>query len=358
MSTQTPTLDVILGAEESFPKFGEINDDIGWLLKQLRDDDDPTFLLTAQTKGRTRLSFPAAAALSEYMLREALRTEKVNRHDLYLLFLIILFIFILDDYIDITFVAETRTLDHVRQFADALYDACERRDLDHDDLIIRYAARLTERLRSYEVFDLYADLFFDELKRMLRGMVREYALSIPPSQRASLELSEADVALEGYMEDAFHTTGAALGLLACLAFLGNREVAGRGEPLRVALEIIGSIVRYTNDIKTFARELREGKFVSALGLTAQKFGIKLKRIGEALQENDIARLIRAMIVTEAYDLKDCLRYVDPDGDFEKIVHYTANAMVMLYIELDSDFHSFVLHSVTGTPRIPDEPAGA
>lgn len=354
MSTQTPTLDVILGAEESFPKFGEINEDIGWLLKQLRDDDDPTFLLTAQTKGRTKHSFPAAAALSEYMLRESLHTDKVNRHDLYLLFLIVLFILILDDHIDITFLAEERTVDHVRQFTEALYEACDTGDRDHDDLIIRYAARLTERLRSYEVFDLYSGLYFHELKRMLRGMVREYALSIPPSKRASLELRETDLALEGYMEDAFHTSGAALGLLACLAFLGDREIAERREPLRVALEIIGTIVRYTNDIKTFGRELREGKFVSALGLTAQKFGIELKRIGEALHENDIARLIRAMIVTEVYDLKDCLRYVDPDGDFEKIVHYTANAMVMLYIELDSDFHSFVLYSASGTPRLPDD----
>ncbi|MEZ4382226.1 MAG: hypothetical protein R3A79_12820 [Nannocystaceae bacterium] len=351
MSTQTPTLDVILGAEEGEPRFGVVNDDIVWLLKELRAREDQTFILATLKYGAkpTQYSIPTAAAVSEYMLRQALADGDVTRDETYVLFLIILFVLVLDDHIDVNLIRERKTHEEVKEYAEQLFDACTGGDVDHEDAVIRYAARLTALLRGYEAFDAYAHLYFRELKLMLRGMVREYAYSTHPKELESATLVDLELGLEGYMEDALHTSGVGLGLLACLVFLNDTRPLERVESLRLALDISGAIVRYLNDIRTFPRELEEGKFVSALGLAAQKFGIELTRIREALREQDIARIIRAMLVTEAYDLKDCLEYVTSRRAFRRIVQNAVVALTELYIVRQSDFDRFVLESAQAAP---------
>ncbi len=220
------------------------------------------------------------------------------------------------------------TVAQVQAYADRLLHCCREGELDDDDTIIRYIARVTARLRSYPAFECYADIYYQSLSAMLQGMVTEFRNRDP---------SATD--LDQYMHYAAHSIGTNIGLTASLVLLGDRSLANRGERLGVSLDIVASIIRFSNDIRSYEREIAEGKF-SSLILAAQKFGIDLERVHESINQQDILRIIRALMIAEVYDLKDCVAYLDSGGHFEDVIVNTVLGVVCLYEE--ADFHTLVL----------------
>jgi len=331
MPTETPKLNVILGvSDEEKPNLSRANRYVGALIKQLTADPDPTFLVTAKGLKRTSQSIPAVALISHYMLHTALDDGALGQDELYIVFLLILFVLIIDDHMDTRLDPRTHTVEEVQAYADRLLHACTSGKLDDDDTIIRYIARVTQRLRTYPTFECYADVYYRALTSMLEGMVEEFRNRDPSATN-----------LDQYMRYAAHSVGTNLGLTASLVLLGDRSLAERSDRLWVALDIVASIIRFSNDIRSYEREIAEGKF-SSLILAAQKFGIALDKVHESINHQDILRIIRALMIADVYDLKDCVTYLESSGQFEAVIVNAVLGVVCLYEE--ADFHTLVMTS--------------
>jgi len=331
MPTQTPKLNVILGvSDEETPNLSRSNRYVGALMRALADDPDKTFLVTAKGLKRTSQSIPAVALISHYMLHGALADDALGLDELYLIFLLILFVLVIDDHMDTRLDPRIHSVAQVQEYADRLLRCTTAGDLDDDDAIIRYIARVTARLRAYPAFECYAEVYFQALTAMLDGMVSEFRNRDP---------SATD--LDQYMRYAAHSVGTNIGLTASLVVLGDHSLAHRTERLWVTLDIVASIIRFSNDIRSYEREIAEGKF-SSLILAAQKFGIDLERVHENINQQDILRIIRALMIADVYDLKDCVTYLDSGGHFENVIVNAVLGVVCLYEE--ADFHTLVLTS--------------
>ena len=183
------------------------------------------------------------------------------------------------------------------------------------------------RLRAYPTFAVYADVYFQALTAMLEGMVQEFKNRDPRATN-----------LDQYMTYAAHSVGTNLGLTASLVLLADGSLTGRLDQLWMTFSIVAAIIRYSNDIRSYERELAEGKF-SSLQLAAKKFGIALDEVH--FNQHDILRIIRAMMIAEVYDLRDCLGYLESEGGrFETVVINTVLGVVCLYEQ--ADFHTLVL----------------
>ncbi len=330
-STQTPKLNVILGvSDEATPNLGRSNSYVSALMRRLAEDPDPNFLSTAKGLTRTSQSMPAVALISHYMLHGALEDGALGLDELYLIFLLILFVLIIDDFMDTCLDPREHTTEYVRAYADRLLRCCAEGELDDADAIIRYIARLTARLRAYPAFGHYAEVYHQALTAMLDGMVEEFGNRDPSSTD-----------LEQYMRYAAHSVGTNIGLIASLILLGDTSLADRKERLWIALDIVASIIRFSNDIRSYEREIEEGKF-SSLILAAQKFGIDLNQIHESINHQDILRIIRALMIADVYDLKDCVAYLHSGGHFEAVIVNAVLGVVCLYEE--ADFHTLVMAS--------------
>ena len=209
-------------------------------------------------------------------------------------------------------------------YMDAMQQACRTATQCPDDEIARYIWTLTNRLRAYPAFSAFADLYFQCLANMLEGMVQEFRLRGDPTLN-----------LDNYMESARMSTGSNLGLTAALIILGDTGLAAQRDRIDVVYDIVASIVRYANDIRTYERELSEGN-ITSLQLAAKKFGIPTDRFRFNL--HDVIRIVRALMLTDVYDLRDCLEYVDSeDGLFNTVLVHAVLGVVSLYEK--ADFHT-------------------
>ena len=293
------------------------------LVERLHADPDPIFLRTVLALPRTRKSVSAVAMLVHHMLRDALEIARVDVEDLYLLFLATLFVLIIDDHMDTRLDPRRDTVSAVKDYARALLRSCETGALHSDDMIVEYITRLTDRLRGYDAFATYSAIYQRALAAMLDGMVEEFRLRNPQATD-----------FDHYMTYASHSVGSTLGLTVSLILLDDPRLRLSTENVLVAFEIVAAIIRFSNDIRSYERELAEGKF-SSLQLAAKKYGIELDQVN--FNQHDILRIIRAMMIAEAYDLRDCLPYVASDDHvFEGILINTVLGVVSLYEAADFD----------------------
>ncbi|MCA9638043.1 MAG: class 1 isoprenoid biosynthesis enzyme [Myxococcales bacterium] len=325
--TTTPKLNVLLGVRDE-PDLTHTNRYIADLLRRLASDPDRTFLVTAHSLPRTKKSIPAVAVITHFMMRDALEAGAIGSDELYLLFLHVLYVLVIDDHMDLELSPRIDTLAEVKAYADGLVAACRAGDADHEDPIVRYICRATQRLRGYPAFERYAPIYFHALNAMMEGMVQEFKNRDPSA-----------VNLDLYMTYAAHSVGSNLGLTASLILLDDPVLYRRLDRLTTTFEIVSSIIRYSNDIRSYEREIAEGKF-SSLILAAQKFGIALDEVN--FNQQDILRIIQAMMISDVYDLRDCVTYLESGGHFESVIINTVLGVVCLYEQ--ADFHTLVLNA--------------
>lgn len=333
--TTTPKLNVLLGVKDE-PDLTHINERIAGLIRRLSHDPDPSFLITARSLHRTSKSIPAVAVITHYMFHDAIAAERIGDDELYILFLTTLFVLIIDDHFDTRLDPRIHSLEDVRAYSQRLLQATRRGDRGparaaEDDAcgarIIEYIVGVTERLRAYPTFAAYAEVYFQALTAMLDGMVQEFKNRDPRATN-----------LDQYMTYAAHSVGTNLGLTASLVLLADATLTQRPQQLWMTFSIVAAIIRYSNDIRSYERELAEGKF-SSLQLAAKKFGIALDEVN--FNQHDILRIIRAMMIAEVYDLRDCLGYLQSQGGrFEIVVINTVLGVVCLYEQ--ADFHTLVI----------------
>jgi len=311
-------------AEE--PDLHHLNRRVSQLVKRL--EGDAFFFETAQSLQRASQSIPAVALIVEHMMHNCVKAKRLGMDDVYIVFLLTLFVLIIDDHIDCDLDPDRVSADEVEAYTKQLIAACQRPPRITDEPLTRYISKVTDSLRSYPGFAMYEPVYQQALSNMLAGMVVEYRYR---SDRSGADLDE-------YMLYASHSTGSTLGLTGALIVLGDPTVQGRTREIRVGLEIVASIIRYANDIRSYERELIEGN-ITSLQLAAKKFGISASQI--PFNRRDILRIIRAMMTVEAYDLKECLTYLKSQGKlFESVLVNAVMGVVRLY-EV-ADFHTLAL----------------
>ncbi len=314
----------LFGVEE--PDLHHLNRRVGLLVQRLAGDE--FFYDTAQSLQRASQSIPAVALIVEHMMHDCVAADRLQLDDVYVVFLLTLFVLIIDDHIDCDLDPERVTADEVEAYTHKLIAACKRPPRVTDEPLIRYISTVTDMLRAYPGYAVYESVYQQALSSMLAGMVVEY--------RYRGDRSDAN--LDEYMLHASHSTGSTLGLTGALIVLGDTSVRDRTREIRVGLEIVASIIRYSNDIRSYERELIEGN-ITSLQLAAKKFGISNRQI--PFNRRDILRIIRAMMIVEAYDLKECLAYLKSEGGlFESVLVNAVMGVVRLY-EI-ADFHTLAL----------------
>ncbi len=322
MSDLGNQLNRLLGARHELD-LTRLSGTAGLLLARLHADPDPIFLRTVLALPRTRKSVSAVAMIVHYMLRDALEARRLGLDELYLLFLATLFVLIIDDHMDTRLDPRRDPVHEVEAYAHALLRSCETGTLHHDDFIVEYITRLTSRLRAYPSFTVYGAIYQEALTAMLDGMLEEYRLRSPHATD-----------FDHYMRYASHSVGTTMGLTVSLILLDDRQLHGQIDRLLVVFDIVAAIIRFSNDIRSYERELAEGKF-SSLQLAAKKYGIELDQVN--FNQHDILRIIRAMMIAEAYDLRDCIPYISSQGSvFEGVIINTVLGVVTLYEEADFD----------------------
>ncbi len=311
------------------PDLHHLNQRVSDLVARLERDE--LFHTTAQSLQRASQSIPAVALIVEHMMHECVASRRLTLDDVYVVFLLTLFVLIIDDHIDCDLDPDRTTPDQLEAYTRKISAACKRPPRVTDEPLTRYIATLTDMLRQYPGFAMYESMYQQALSNMLAGMVAEYRY-----RGAFGEGSGAD--LDEYMMFAAHSTGSTLGLTGALIVLGDASVRERTREIRVSLEIVGSIIRYANDIRSYERELVEGN-ITSLQLAAKKFGIASGQI--PFNRQDILRIIRAMMTVEAYDLKECLGYIKSQGRlFESVLVNAVMGVVRLYDF--ADFHTLAL----------------
>lgn len=324
----TPKLNELLGAKRELD-LTRVNSFVRRLLTRFAEDEDTVLLRTASALPRTRQSMPALALMSQFMMRDVIEAGGADVEDVYILFLVIVFVFAIDDHMDTTLDPAATTAGEVAAYTQRMITSCRDRHLDEDDDLIRYIVIVTERLRAYPAFATYEDAYFRAFTSMLDGMVQEFSHRDPHATN-----------LDHYMTYAGHSVGITFGLTSSLILLGDTTLVARIDRLWVVYEIIAAVIRYANDIRSYERELAEGKF-SSFQLAAKKYGIALAEID--FNQQDIIRLIRAMMIAEAYDLRDALHFLQcRDGHFESVIINVVLGVVSLY-EV-ADFHTLPLAS--------------
>ncbi len=298
------------------------------LVHRLETDPNPVFYQAVRDRERPRKSVPAVALIAEFMMKDCVEAGEVDDDGVYLMFLLTLFIWIIDEYVDLDLDPNIVTVVELEAYMQRMMDACKGLVREEpDDPIINYLWSLSNALRVYPAYDAFESIYLDAVQRMLHGMVQEYRLRGDPA-----------VNLDNYMEHARASIGSSVGLTAALIVLGDITLETRHRQIRVAYDIVSSILRYSNDMGTYERELIEGN-VTSLQLAAKKFGIPADRFHFELAV--VLQIVRALMQSEVYDLKDCLGYIRSKGRlFETVLVNAVLGVVKLYER--ADFHTLGL----------------
>lgn len=326
MTTQ-PQLNLLLGATRELD-LTRSNDFVRALLRRLAEDPEPIFRATVSGLPRTRRSLATIGLITHFMVRDHIDAGHLSVDEAYLIFLCIVFVLVIDDHMDTVLDPAVTPVEEVEGYTRRLLHACHAEGSPGDaDPIIRIIQEIGARLRRYPAYDAYRGVYLQALASMLDGMIQEYRHRDPHA-----------VNLDHYMTYASHSVGITLGLTASLILLGDRALVAHIDRLWVVYEIVAAIIRFANDIRSYERELAEGKF-SSFQLAAKKYGIALDEVN--FNQHDIIRIIRAMMVAEVYDLKDALQYLHSAGArFEAIIINAVLGVVSLY-EI-ADFHTLRL----------------
>jgi hypothetical protein len=291
------------------------------LIERLERDGDGPFLAIARSFGRTSKSFPTAAMLADHVMRDV----EVGVEGVEDVFLWILFVLVIDDQTDDEIDPAALGPEGIAPYLRSVMAAARGPLADGADGPTRFLHALTTRLRARPAFAVYERLYLDTLSAMLDAMRAEF------DQRDR----GAPETLESYLEVAVRSVGIDPLLAVALIATGDASLRERQDRVRALSAMVSVISRLANDIRSYERELAEGK-IGALQLAARKLGIPPERMHVA-DQREVLRVLMASIRLELCDLRDSLRYLDDArGGFSSCLVNTAVAIIRLYER--ADFH--------------------
>ena len=322
--------------EHREPRMRTVGPGAAELLAHFQKDPESVFFRTAQAFARTSRSTATAAILAEQIAHQAREAGAVHLEEVYEIFLVIVFVLAIDDQTDEVLDPAVVGVEGIDRYLEGIVAACRAGQATSDDAPTAFVLALTTRLRGRPAFSAYAPLYFDALAGMLDGMAAEF------KQRGGLVVPaprEQAPSLDRYLETASRSVGLDLVLAVALIALGDSSFAQRDAAVRLATHIVSLICRLSNDIRSYERELAEGK-EGALQSAARSFGLVLSAVSATEPSragllDDVLRILSARMQLELCDLRDCLPYLeDSAGHVRAFMVDTAIGIVRLYEAAD------------------------
>lgn len=269
---------------------------------------------------RTSRAASAVAVMCHAGLQPLLRSGRLDEDAYYDLFLLGLFVFVVDDRFDEQLDPAKPDLGRaLARHLESLLDS----PAPSDDGVAQFLSTIDARFRRRPGYAAFSAIYRENLVGMLDGMADEF-------ERGRRGADD----LEAYLDVATRSLGLGWVLSGILVLTGEAGLARHPRELSAILGIASTAVRVANDLRSYRRELMEGK-TTALLLAARQFDIDPQVLADDPQA--VIRILVAMMKLELLDLRDALALIHTvESRFDEVVRHLVHALVELYAVADFD----------------------